>query len=128
VTLWVLAQTGEPTSFLPSFLTQGVLGLVLVALLLGQLVTKPSVEQERRLHQEALARMNARVDEANARAEHAEQQRDELMRRLNDALPAMRDAAEQSKRMMLVVEDAISRFEREQQRRGSRDGPHEPRN
>lgn len=117
----ITAQADPITPFIPSIVQQGVLGMVLVALLFGWLLTKPSVEQERKLSNDALSRMNNRVDEANARAVRAEQQRDQLLEQLMVALPAMRDAAEASKRMMEVVEDAINRFEREQRsgRRGS---------
>ena len=119
--IYLLAQTDPITPFVPSLVQQGVLAMVLGALLFGWLLTKPSVEQERKLHNEALGRMNHQIDEANARAARAEQQRDQLLEQLTSALPAMRDAAEASKRMMEVVEDAINRFERES--RGGRRGP-----
>lgn len=117
----MIAQADPITPFIPSLVQQGVLAMVLVALLFGWLLTKPSVEQERKLGSEALDRMNHQIAEANARAARAEQARDQLLEQLVTALPAMRDAAEASKRMMEVVEDAINRFEREQ--RSGRRGP-----
>jgi septal ring factor EnvC (AmiA/AmiB activator) len=117
---WLVSQTEGPTSFVPDLVQQGALAAVLIALLLGQLLTKPSVDQERKLANEALARMDARIDEANARAAKAEQQRDALLEQLTSALPAMREAteaaisaAEASKHMTDAVQDAIDRFERE---------------
>lgn len=117
----LLAQTDPITPFIPSLVQQGVLAMVLIALLFGWLLTKPSVEQERKLGSEAVARMNNQVNEANARAVRAEQQRDQLLEQLMVALPAMKEAAQANKKMMEVVEDAINRFEREQRsgRRGT---------
>lgn len=118
----VVAQSTSPVDpFIPNLLQYGVLAMVVVALMFGWLLTKPSVEQERKLSSDAMDRMTQRIEEADARAARAEQQRDQLLEQLMTALPAMRDAAEANKRMMEVVEDAITRFEREQ--RSARRGP-----
>jgi hypothetical protein len=84
----VISQT-PPIDPLPSLLQFGVLGLVIIALLLGWLWPRPSVEQLRR-DKEA----------AEARAVRAEAQRDELARELQQALPILNETTVACRRML----------------------------
>lgn len=99
----MLAQTAPGIDPVSSLVQYGVLGLVVVALLLGWLWPKPSVEQMRR-DKEA----------AEARAVRAEQQRDELARELQSALPVMTETAAACRRMLPLLEDLIDDGQRRQ--------------
>jgi hypothetical protein len=85
--------TADP---LPGLVQYGVLGLVIVALLLGWLWPKPSVEQLRR-DKEA----------AEKRAERAEQQRDDLARELQSTLPVLNETTAACKRMLPLLQELI---------------------
>lgn len=87
------APVGDPITGLIQY---GVLGLVIVALLLGWLWPRPPVEQLRR-DKEA----------AEARAARAEQQRDELARELQAALPLLSDTTRACQRMLPLLQELI---------------------
>jgi hypothetical protein len=99
----VISQTA-PVDPLPGLIQYGVLGLVIIALLLGWLWPKPSVEQLRRDKQAA-----------EDRATRAEQQRDELARELRTALPILNETTTACKRMLPLLQEVID--DRRQQQR-----------
>jgi hypothetical protein len=91
--VWSQTAPAEPISGLIQY---GVLGLVLVALLLGWLWPKPSVDQLRR-DKEA----------AEKRAERAERQRDDLARELQSTLPVLNETTAAAKRMLPLLQELI---------------------
>ncbi len=93
--LWLISQT-EPVSPLPSLIQQGVLGLVIVALLLGWLWARPSVDQLKR-DKEA----------AEARAVRAEEQRDKLAVELQAALPVLTETMTACRRMLPLLQELV---------------------
>lgn len=81
---------------LSGLLQYGVLGLVIVALLLGWLWPRPSVDQLRK-DKEA----------AETRAERAEAQRDALASQLREALPVLTETTVACKRMLPLLQELI---------------------
>ena len=91
--------SGDPITGLIQY---GVLGLVIIALLLGWLWPRPPVEQLRR-----------DKDAAEARAVRAEQQRDELARELQSALPVMNETTRACQRMLPLLQELVERGDRQ---------------
>jgi hypothetical protein len=92
----VIAQTAPAIDPLPSLVQYSVLGLVIIALLLGWLWPRPSVEQLRKDKQAA-----------EERAARAEQQRDELARELAAALPVLNETTTACRRMLPLLQELI---------------------
>lgn len=112
----IWAQTTPVDPFIPSLVQQGVLAFVVIALIFGWLLTRPSVEQERKLHAESITRLQQDKEEAQIRAMRAEEQRDNLLKQVTQSLPVMQEATQASKRMIPVLEDLIERLNDQESR------------
>lgn len=99
--MW-FAQTppGGATDPILDFVQYGVLGLIIVALLLGWLWAKPAVQQ--------IIKDKERADE---RADRAESQRDELLKQYEEkVLPVIGENTRASQQLSPLLEEVIRRL------------------